>query len=462
MIDQRPAEVIAHLLDLRRATGLDADLVAGTADLHLERAAKCPANDVLRGGRAFRQQQATIDLVERRQAGQRLQLVVLETVVAAHFRILGMAQRNIEFQVEAAVAARLHVGGEMIELFTQRALFKEAQELAGRPLGQAAYQQHFLVRLEIGDAHLDAGQRGPQDAPLAGCDLHAGIESHVRRDAVDGRPARGIVDPGIGRPGGNDELATLAVAEGKILQLALEHQSPVVTLAGHDTPANPRPRFGIDHMRHVAPDRRRLGPLDLGREINLAGAIAGVAINPLGRTGGIRAGKLELVEANIGASRAVLPVGTGLQRSQRDVRFRKNSGQRQAGAAGIHDQVAAFLAQVDHAGQALRPREIAAGFQPQVVKSRFQAIAAQGIAIQRPAGFQFGDTPLRPVLFEQFAAFRIERHVGSQFGQHRQIEEGRAGGAVNLGTRRVLAPLQIEIGGCDTHAIQGQQLDLVP
>ncbi len=90
----------------------------------------------------------------------------------------------------------------------------------------------------------------------------------------------------------------------------------------------------------------------------------------------------------------------------------------------------------------------------QVVKSRFQAIAAQGIAIQGPAGFQFGDTPLRPVLFEQFAAFGIERHVGSQLGQHAEIEEARAGACRRPGTWQVLAPLQIEIGGGDAHAIR--------
>ncbi len=87
----------------------------------------------------------------------------------------------------------------MIELFTQRALLKEAQELVVGPWAKPRTSSISSCDSKSG-AHLDAGQRGPQDAPLAGRDLHAGIESHVRRDAVDGRPARGIVDPGTDAP----------------------------------------------------------------------------------------------------------------------------------------------------------------------------------------------------------------------------------------------------------------------
>lgn len=304
--------MFAHLTDMGVASRLNQHLVAGTVHLHLERPTKYLATDILRGHCIFGQQQAAINLRQRRQPGQRLQLIVLESIVTAHLGIQRMPQRYVEFQIEAAITDRLHAVGKAIYLFGHRTFLDEPEKLAGRPLRQTTHQQHFFVRLEIGNIDLDAGQGGTEDAALAGQNTHPGTKTHVRVDVIDDRPTICVVNFGTCRLGGDNELAPLAVTKREILQISLENQFSVVATPGHN--AAPKPVAGgrIDRMWHIAPDRTPFAAINCGRQINFSRPVAGKTIGSLSRTRSIRPGELQFIELDVDRLRRRFPACLGL------------------------------------------------------------------------------------------------------------------------------------------------------
>ena len=230
-------EMLEQLADVRGAADLHGDAVAMTLDGDPDRPAEYPAADLRRRDAGLGQQQPTIDLGQRRQAFEQMDLVVLEAEIAAQPGFLDTAQRNVERQVELAVAGDFHAPGEVVDHLADRAFVDEIQELPGRPAGITADEQHFFLRLEVGNFDHDIRQTSAEYRAFLGDDPHAGAEAHVGLDLVDHRPAGRIVQfhaLGLGR---DQELALGRVAEREIREIALEHHLAVVTATGDDAAA---------------------------------------------------------------------------------------------------------------------------------------------------------------------------------------------------------------------------------
>jgi len=462
-VEQRPAEMLAHLLNRRRSGGLYPDPGPLAAHLHLEAATEGPPLDVAGLHATLGNLQAAIDLGQRRQPRHHLQLVVAEGIVGAQPGLGRTPQRQVEMQVERAVAAGLHAVGEAVDLVGHRALADEAEKIGGLPFGPPGHLEQLVVRLEIGNRDLYPGKAGTEDFAALGVDLHADAETHVGIDMVDQRPARRIVDPDVGRLGGNAEFTLRRVAEGKITQVALEHQATVVAATADDATADPVPGIGIDRVRHVAPDRLAVGAVDAGGKIDHTGTVAVVDIAAARRASGVRAGKVETVEGHFQplllALRAQAPVGSGLEQVERNFGHREHCRQRQGRLLRIKQQIATPLVQVDLPGETGRPREIRLGTQPQAVERGLQRIALQGFVVHGPARLQFGDAPLRTIGLQKAAGGRIERHVAGQLRQRPEVEETGAGPPLDRTAGSIVAPVETEVAGRDAQAVVSLQFD---
>ena len=295
MPDQRPAEKPADLADLGLPRGIDGHLVADAAYLHSHRPAKALAGDLLGGNGGFGDRQLAVDLGDFRQAGHWLQLVVEEAVITAYPGLVQTPQRQVKRQVEPAVAAGFHALGKAVDGGADRAAVDEAQEFRRWPLSDTPDQQHFVGGFKIGQVNAHRRELRPHQPPPAGTNLHADAEAQVGFDVLDCRPAVGVIDPRPACLGGDDEAAGGRVAEREILEIALEHQTPVVTVTGGDAATYPAAGIGVDGMRHVAPHRPPVAAVDIRRQVDDARPLAGVEITAARRSRRIGAGELQFL-----------------------------------------------------------------------------------------------------------------------------------------------------------------------
>ena len=191
------------------------------------------------------------------------------------------------------------------------------------------------------------------------------------------------------------------------------------------------------------------------------GAVVGIGATR--RTGGVRAGKIEAVERDLQplllALRAQAPAGLGLEQVERDFGDREDRRQGQLRLAGIEQQLAAALAQVDLARQAFGAGEIRLRSQAEAVERSLQRVTPQILVVQGPAGFQLADPALRLIGLQQLAGGRVERHVASQLRQRAEIEEAGAGPSLDRAAGSIVAPVEAEIAGRDAQPVGGLQLD---
>ena len=138
------------------------------------------------------------------------------------------------------------------------------------------------MRLKIGDHHRHVGKACPQDIALAGFDLHADAEGHVAVDLLNRRPARHVIDLGIRRLGRDNKFAARPVAKRKIPEITFKDQTPVIAPAADDAALDPGAGLGIDHVRHITPDRTCIGAVHIRRQVNFTRPVAGKTVMTAG------------------------------------------------------------------------------------------------------------------------------------------------------------------------------------
>ena len=344
----------------------------------------------------------------------------------------------------------------MIDAGSHRTAFDEFEKFPGRPCGLALDDEHFVHHVKIGHADLHGPDGRTEDAAALRLDAHAVIKLHVGLDMLDDRPALGVINAGIVRLGRHQELPLLRIAEGKITQVAAQHQFGIARRTAGNPMLQPGARIGIDRMRHVAPHRPPVGFVDACAEIDLARPVTVKAVGALRRTGGVRAGKLHPLDLNIDHAGLDAPLRIRPQAVKTDLGLGKYRRQEQGGRPGIDMHRTAALRQINRTAQIFRPGEIALGPHAQAAEFGFHPVARKAVIFPAPVAADLADLTLRRIRLQQVPGLRVERQVIRQMGQF--IETQAVGCELPFLCAILCLPVKQEIHRRQLHAAVRTQL----
>src|SRR5205085_6475700 len=131
--------------------------------------------------------------------------------------------RQLELQLQMAVAARAHRLGEAPGARAQRRLRQEPEKLGSGTVGDPAYTHRRGFGAELGNAHMYIAQARAKRGGAPADDIHAiALEEQLGVDRLDARPARGVVEQAVSHAGADAEIALLRIDERELAQIALQ------------------------------------------------------------------------------------------------------------------------------------------------------------------------------------------------------------------------------------------------
>ena len=393
-------------------------------------------------------------LLQRRQGLDQLDSIVGEAIFALHPRVDRGAQGHHQPQFELAAALGHHAVGEAVDAARHRTRRHETQELGGRA-ARTTGDGHDLARalVEVGHLRQHIDQLHPEDASARRQDAQArALEAHLAVDALDARPAGGVVERGIGDLHADQE-APPAVAEGEVVERPLQLQARLGHLRRADPTAQPVARVVVDHPGEVTPHRGRLGADEARLQVDLArpGRCRPVAA----RSGAGGVGVLEggLVEHDRQPLLLPLPAAARLQAREGQGAGHENLRQVEPQVLAVDPEAPALVVAVHAAGEPGEAGQALVRRQPEPGEARRQrpALGRDGRGGRGgrggralPGEAEVLDAAARGQRRQVRAQLGVERQVGGERGERRELEplgneaSAACGGAVLVRRARVL------------------------
>ena len=275
-------------------------------------------------------------------------------------------------------------------------------------------------------------------------------------DAVDARPAGGVIQHPVRHPHRDQELAR-AVAEREVLQSALQPQPGLGHAGRANAVLHPLAGVRIDHARQVTPHRRRVGAAQARLEVDLAGTIDCRPV-ATGR-GPCRVGVVELgaVERDLHPFIAALPATLGAQTVEVEAAGIEHRRQVDVHARTGELEAAAVRVTVDAPRQPAQAGPALARQEADVFETRSQRPVARRPRLAAPRQAQVLDLAAGLEARQPRTHAGIEGQIARQRGERGKVEPVRGHRAARRFARVALIEPQREIGGRDGQAVgQGQ------
>ena len=224
-----------------RAARVDGDAAVGLAgDVKRDRAAQELRVRRAHAHAALAELEPSVHLRQRRPVGIDAHLVAGQLVTACHLGVGQARERQLELELQSAVARRAHVRGDSADQLVHRALPNEFQEFCGRSFGLAVDREYPVRREQVRQDDVRAGHLRAEHARFAAGHFHAlAVETQVRIDTFYARPSRRVAQAPVPHPRRDLEHAVFPALERKVLEVAFQAQAEVVCVPGKQGAVQP-------------------------------------------------------------------------------------------------------------------------------------------------------------------------------------------------------------------------------
>ncbi len=307
--------------------------------------------------------------VERWQFREQGHVVAGEAEFAVDLRTRRVIERQVQFELELAIARRVRRLGDVGRPLLDRAGSHEAQEALHRAAGAAVDQQVTVVTHVVDTpAHVAQGYAlDTRHARALRQERHAAaFEHHHAFDVREFGPCRAGLLPACAVGAGfvwcdlvvhvahrhfHAEVASLGQRrmEREVSEVALDQKLDVVRFAA-DQRARQIVAGGWQRERHVARDTVGLGALEFACQIGHAGvAVASLAPGAAHRAGGIGVGELDTIGTDHELVTLVRPAHFAAQRVERQAWILEHTREDQGAAGSVDPRHALLVVEVEAA-----------------------------------------------------------------------------------------------------------------
>ena len=233
MIEQGQRHFAAHQGRVKFTFGTDMEQIFGAAQIDADGRAKQTGLQIACVEIVTGELQTAAYATEPRQIVNDVHPVVIQPVAAGDAGFFHVLERQMQFDIERAVAFGTDVTSEVVDGFADRAGFNELEKLGRGASGLATQVDRGFSRYQIRNFCLDVFECGTKYLPALRIDLHALTgEYHFAVDIGNRRPVGGVIQRHPGDVTTDVKCAATGLAERKLGQVAFQHQSRIAGFAG--------------------------------------------------------------------------------------------------------------------------------------------------------------------------------------------------------------------------------------